>query len=185
LIINDRTTPAVGVVTHLSGRILSESGEPIRNALVELWQADNNGAYIHSGTMNREHRDPNFQGYGRFLTDSKGQYYFRTIKPVAYPGRAPHIHLAVSRGSGRVLTTQLLIKGNPQNQNDGVFRELTDSKQRETVLAEFKPLVDSKIGELAANFEIIVGVTPEAPEHRHGPGPGHGPGSGPGPGPRP
>ena len=79
LLINESTTPSLGTVTHLTGRVLSPAGEPIRNAFVEIWQCDHNGSYIHSGSSNKEDADPNFQGYGRFLTDAKGQYYFRTI----------------------------------------------------------------------------------------------------------
>ena len=161
LIINDSITPAVGEITHLSGRILSASGEPVRNAFVEIWQVDNNGAYLHGGTANNEARDRNFQGYGRFLTDSKGQYYFRTIKPVPYPGRTPHIHYGVSLNGKRVFTTQLLVKGHEQNERDGVFRSIRDPQLRERVMADFKPIEDSKIGELAAHFDIILGVTPE------------------------
>lgn len=159
LVINDSLTPAVGEVTYLSGRVLRESGSPLRNALVEIWQTDNSGAYIHSGSSNADKRDRNFQGYGRFLTDSEGRYFFRTIKPVRYPGRAPHIHVAISQGGKRVLTTQLLIAGEPDNENDGVFRRLADAKARQTVLTEFKPLPDSKLGELTANWDIVLGVT--------------------------
>src|SRR5438093_236000 len=80
LIVNNQITPAVGEITHLSGRILDARGDPIRNALVEIWQVDNHGAYLHSGTANRDKRDTNFQGFGRFLTGSTGDYYFRTIR---------------------------------------------------------------------------------------------------------
>ncbi len=124
LIINDAATPALGEITHLTGRILTASEEPVRNAFVEIWQCDGNGAYLHTGTGNADNRDANFQGYGRFLTDSSGRYYFRTIKPVPYPGRTPHIHFAVSKNGQRILTTQMLIKGHPQNERDGVFRQL-------------------------------------------------------------
>jgi protocatechuate 3,4-dioxygenase, beta subunit len=161
LIINQGITAAVGEITHLAGRILNEQGEPIRNAFVEIWQVDNNGSYIHSGSSNRSRLDANFQGYGRFLTDSKGNYYFRTLKPVPYPGRTPHIHLAVSRHGQRVLTTQLLIKGHPQNEKDGVFRQITDPAQRELVMADFKPMEGSKLGELAASFDVVLGKTPD------------------------
>src|SRR6185436_2506562 len=92
LIINDKITPAVGTITHLTGRVLDARGTPIRNAVVEIWQCDNNGAYLHTGTTNADKRDVNFQGFGRFVTGSTGEYYFRTIKPVPYPGRTPHIH---------------------------------------------------------------------------------------------
>src|SRR4051812_34355893 len=70
LIINDGITSAVGEVTHLTGKILDASGSPIRNALVEIWQCDANGHYIHSGSGNEDRRDKNFQGFGRFLTGS-------------------------------------------------------------------------------------------------------------------
>ncbi len=160
LVLNDSITPAVGEITHLTGRVLTQAGEPVRNAFVEIWQVDNNGAYLHSGTNNRDKRDANFQGYGRFLTDSQGNYYFRTIKPVPYPGRCPHIHFGISRNGRRVLTTQMLIKGHPQNDRDGVTREVSDPKLRELIMADFTPIKDSKIGELSAKFDIVLGMTP-------------------------
>src|SRR5262249_34032804 len=95
IVINNSITPAVGQVTHLSGRILGANGTPVGNATVEIWQVDNRGAYLHSRSSNRANRDANFQGFGRFLTASSGEYYFRTIKPVPYPGRTPHIHFKI------------------------------------------------------------------------------------------
>uniref|UniRef100_A0A7C2JYV2 Intradiol ring-cleavage dioxygenase n=1 Tax=Schlesneria paludicola TaxID=360056 RepID=A0A7C2JYV2_9PLAN len=160
LILNDSLTPAVGEITYLTGRVLGPNGSPVRNAFVEIWQVDNNGAYLHTGDSRHELLDKNFQGYGRFLTDSEGRYSFRTIKPVPYPGRTPHIHLAVSRNGKRALTTQLLIKGHPQNERDGVFRALTDPAQRERLLVDFTPLPQSKLGELHAKFDVVLGVTP-------------------------
>ncbi len=150
---------AVGEVTYLSGRVLSPAGEPIRNAFVEIWQCDNNGAYLHSGTSNAEKRDANFQGYGRFLTDAKGRYSFRTIKPVAYPGRTPHIHFGVSKSGHRIFTTQMLIKGHEGNERDGLFKQIKEQTARDTILVDFKPLPDSKLGELVANFDIVLGKT--------------------------
>jgi len=160
LVINDSITPAVGEVTYLSGRVLSQAGSPVRNALVEIWQVDHHGAYIHSGSVNRDKRDQNFQGYGRFLTDGEGRYFFRTVKPVPYPGRAPHIHFAVSQGSKRLLTTQLLVNGEPLNERDGLLRRLGDDQVKKTVLTDFKPLPESKIGELTARWDIVLGMTP-------------------------
>ena len=122
LILNESTTPAVGEITHLTRRVLNKKGDPIRNAFVEIWQCDNNGAYLHSQTSNDENRDKNFQGYGRFLTSVQGEYYFRTIKPVPYPGRTPHIHVGVSHNGHRIFTSQLLIKGHKMNEGDGVLR---------------------------------------------------------------
>lgn len=163
LIINESITPAVGRITHLTGRVLKPSGAPLRNAFVEIWQVDNGGVYLHSGSADRDNWDSNFQGYGRFLTDSRGQYYFRTIKPVPYPGRTPHIHIAVSQNGHRIFTSQILVKGEPQNQRDGVFRTVRDPKLRELCMSEFKPIADSKIGELAANFDIVLGTSPQDP----------------------
>jgi protocatechuate 3,4-dioxygenase, beta subunit len=159
LILNDSITPAIGEVTYLSGQVLTSNGAPVRNAFVEIWQVDGNGVYLHSGSDSAGKRDSNFQGYGRFLTDSTGRYYFRTIKPVDYPGRTPHIHIAVSKSGHRILTTQILIKGNPRNETDGLFKRIPDEQSRATVLADFVPLADSKIGELAANFDIVLGRT--------------------------
>lgn len=178
LILNDKITPAVGEVTHLTGRVLGPDGTPLRNALVEIWQCDNNGNYIHTRGANPQKansRDGNFQGYGRFSTDTKGQYYFRTIKPVVYPGRAPHIHVAVSQGGKRMLTTQLFVKGHPQNSRDGIYNGIRDAKAMANVTPEFKPVEDSRTGELAASFEIVIGLTPEDPSTDRPPG---GPGGG-------
>jgi len=85
LIINNAITPAVGAISWLSGRVLDSSGAPIRGAVVEIWQADDHGAYIHSKSP-IANRDVNFQGYGKFETASSGEYLFRTVKPGLYPG---------------------------------------------------------------------------------------------------
>jgi protocatechuate 3,4-dioxygenase, beta subunit len=162
LAINDATTPAVGEVTYVSGRILDSRGEPIRGALVEIWQCDVNGAYLHTGTSNADKRDKNFQGFGRFITGSSGEYLFRTIKPVPYPGRTPHIHYKVKRAGKELLTTQCYIKGHPGNEKDGIWRNMKDEKQRAAVTVDFAPLKGAKAGELAAKFDVVLGVTPEA-----------------------
>jgi protocatechuate 3,4-dioxygenase beta subunit len=166
LIINDSITPAVGEITHLTGRVLGASGEPILNAVVEIWQCDSKQVYIAQGSEGGR-ADGNFQGFGRFVTASSGEYYFRTIKPVAYPGRTPHIHVKVKKGGKELLTTQLFINGHPQNKTDGVFRGLRDAVERELVCVDFKPVKESKIGELSARFDIVVGLTPaESGEER-------------------
>src|SRR3954451_7839414 len=83
IVINNSLSPAVGEIAYLSGRVLGPGGEPIRNAVVEIWQCDANGAYLHSKTGNADNKDKNFQGFGRFITASTGEYLFRTIKPVS------------------------------------------------------------------------------------------------------
>ena len=162
IVINDGTTPAVGDITWLSGKVLDARGQPIRNATVEIWQCDANGAYLHSGTGNREKRDRNFQGFGRFVTGSSGEYLFRTIKPVPYPGRAPHIHYAIKMKGRKELITQCYIKDHSQNERDGVYRNIKEAKARDSVSIPFEPLKSSRIGELAAKFDIVMGLTPEA-----------------------
>ena len=165
IIINDNISPAVGEITHLTGKLLDAKGSPIRNALIEIWQVDGNGVYLHSRSAG-ERRDANFQGFGRFLTSSSGEYYFRTVKPVPYPGRTPHIHFKVKRPGEREFTTQCYIKGHPQNERDSIFRSVRDSKVRELIAIDFKPLKDSKAGELEARFDIVLGTTPRDSEKR-------------------
>jgi protocatechuate 3,4-dioxygenase, beta subunit len=162
IIINDQLTPAVGEITHLGGRILDARGEPVRNAWVEIWQVDNTGAYLHHGSAGHAGRDSNFQGFGRFLTGSTGEYYFRTIKPVPYPGRTPHIHYAVKMKGRETFTTQCYIKGEPKNETDGVLRSVQDPAGRASLIVDFRPLPDSRAGELAARFDIVLGFTPPA-----------------------
>jgi len=134
IIVNDGITPAVGEITHLSGRILDSRGDPIRNVLVEIWQVDNNGVYLHTRSNNHAGRDKNFQGFGRSLK-MKGREKW---------------------------TTQCYVKGEPENERDGVFRGIKDPKARESVIVDFAPIKGSRIGELAARFDIVLGFTPEA-----------------------
>lgn len=158
IIVNDAATPALGEITHLSGRLVDEGGSPVRNAVVEIWQVDHEGVYIHSGDLTRKPRDTNFQGYGRFLTGSNGEYYFRTIKPVPYPGRTPHIHVKVAHHGRELLTTQCYVEGEPGNARDGIWSRLGEA--RDAVTVPFTPLQGSPIGELTARFDIVLGMTP-------------------------
>ncbi len=160
IILSDSLTPAVGEITHLTGRILDPRGEPIRNAVVEIWQVDHHAVYLVERGGRRTHFDPHFQGFGRFQTSSSGEYRFRTIKPVVYPGRlAPHIHFKVKTPGGEALTTQLYVKGNPGNLRDGIYRGIGDASARESVTVDFTPLPGSRVGELAAKFDIVLGQT--------------------------
>ena len=161
LIINDGLTPGVGEITWLSGRILDLHGKPLRNAVVEIWQCDNSGAYLHSGTSNADKRDKNFQGFGRFLTGSTGEYLFRTIKPVPYPGRTPHIHFQVKAPQHEKFTTQCYVKDHPNNARDFILNSIRDPQAKAAILVDFAPIKESKIGELAAKFDVVLGATPE------------------------
>ena len=166
LIVNDAITPAVGEITHLHGAVTTRTGAPLRNAFVEIWQCDTNQSYRHTDGVHAEvPPDSNFQGYGRFLTNAKGEYYFRTIKPVPYIiddiFRTPHIHFAVSRNGQRIFTSQMLINGHPDNARDRLTSRIQDPLAKETILVDFNPLSGSKIRELTANFDIVLGQTVE------------------------
>jgi protocatechuate 3,4-dioxygenase beta subunit len=163
IILGDSITPAVGIITQLSGRVLGKNGSPINNATVEIWQCDANKVYLHSrdSKPKASQQDKNFQGFGRFETNQAGEYRFRTIKPVEYPGRpAPHIHFKVKLGDRELLTTQLVIRGYPGNDRDGIFKNATRKFDRKLIEADFLPIPESKTGELFAKFDIVVGITP-------------------------
>ncbi len=160
IVLNDSLTPAAGEIAYVSGRVLDARGEPVRDALVEIWQCDHNGVYLHSGSDNAGRRDRNFQGFGRFLTGSSGEYLFRTIKPVPYPGRTPHIHYKVKRRGQELLVTQCYIKDHPGNPKDGVWKGIKNPRERAAVSIPFRPLKGSRVGELAAKFDLVLGVTP-------------------------
>lgn len=161
LIVNDAITPATGEVTWLSGRILDARGEAMRNVLVEIWQCDQNGVYFHSKGGDPARRDKNFQGFGKFTTGSSGEYLFRTIKPVPYPGRTPHIHFALKSKGREKWTTQCYIKGESRNEGDSIYKSLKTDRERSALTIPFQPMPGSRTGELTARFDIVTGFTPE------------------------
>jgi protocatechuate 3,4-dioxygenase beta subunit len=151
-----RAEPAAGIVSHVFGRVLTEDGRPMKGVAVELWQCDAFGLYHHP----REPRGgagPNFQGYGRTTVGAEGAYRFRTIKPVPYPSRTPHIHFAVSGPGMRRLTTQLYVAGEPRNEGDFVLARIRDPQARASVIVPFAPAPDLEAGALAARFDIVLG----------------------------
>lgn len=159
LVLNDNITPAVGTVAWLSGRILDRTGSPVRNAIVEIWQADNYGSYIHSRGAQNGRRDGNFQGYGTFETASDGRYLFRTIKPGLYTGRVRHVHARITLPGGRSLTTQLHIEGETSS-NDTVLAAIRDAAQLASVIRPWTVIPGSPIGALAATWDIVMDFTP-------------------------
>ena len=139
---------AMGTVLHLEGRVLDLNGKPVDGALVEIWQCDAQGIYDHPRQSGRDKRDSAFQGYGRLLVKADGRYSFRTLKPVAYVGRSPHIHFKVATATGKMLTSQFYIAGDPGNERDGVFRGIRDPRQRELVEMKLRPRPGSKLARL-------------------------------------
>jgi len=159
IIVNNSITPAVGQITYLSGRLMDAGGSPIRNATTEIWEVDGSGIYL-ADKSNKAKYDANFQGFGRFLTGSTGEYYFRAIKPVSYPGRrAPHIHFKIRRKGREPWNTQLFVKGEAGNEQDGIYKRIGDAQARDSVTVDFVPLPDSRIGEVAARFDIILAAS--------------------------
>ena len=151
---------AQGLVLHLSGIITRLDGTPVEGAEVQVWQANRHGRYLHDGDVSPEPLDPHFEGFGELVTGADGRYAFTTIKPIAYPGRAPHIHVAVKMKGREKWTTQCYIKGEKQNETDMVIRGIKDKKQRASVIVDFSPLPGVTTGELAARFDIVMGFTP-------------------------
>ena len=155
--VRGQAAQAMGTVLHLGGRVLDPSGRALPGSLVEIWQSDTQGIYDHPRQVGRDKRDPAFQGYGRMMTDGEGRYRFRTLKPVAYPGRTPHIHFKVATGSGSLLTSQLYIAGEPQNERDGVFRRAAQSvQQRERIEMRLVPAPGVEAGALATEMDVVI-----------------------------
>ena len=149
---------ALGEVLHVKGRVIGVDGRPLAGTLVEIWQCDARGFYDHPRQPGRDRRDVAFQGYGRITADAQGRYSFRTLKPVAYPGRTPHIHLKAASGDGRLLTSQFYIAGDPQNERDGVFRAAARQPgQRERIEMKLEAASGVEPGALAATMDIVIG----------------------------
>jgi protocatechuate 3,4-dioxygenase beta subunit len=147
---------AQGVVTHLRGRVLDAGGAPVPGAIVEIWQCDAFGRYHHPRDR-QDGRDLAFQGRGRVVAGPDGSYAFRTIRPVAYPGRTPHIHVAIAVPGRQPLVTQFYVSGEPQNERDGLFNALRDPRQREAVLLRLERADRIEGGALLATRDIVLG----------------------------
>lgn len=117
---------AGGEVISLTGRILDENGNPQAGYRIEIWQCDVNGRYMHPRDRSSAQQDMAFQGFGHDITGADGGYSFRTIKPVSYPGRTPHIHVKVFNAAGQeTLTTQFYLADHPENQRDRIFSAMS------------------------------------------------------------
>ena len=142
---------AQGDILDVTGRVLDRTGKPRAGHRVEIWQCDATGQYHHVG---QGEGDPAFQGFGAVTTDAEGRYAFRTIKPVPYPGRTPHIHFAVLEGGKRRLVSQMFIEGEPGNARDGLYRYLGHDAKLVTMKLESAAAAGAK---LRGSLDIVVG----------------------------
>jgi protocatechuate 3,4-dioxygenase, beta subunit len=139
-----------GQPSWVEGTVTDLQGKPVAGAQVEIWQCDEAGHYHHPRDGGRA--DKAFQGFGKAVVGADGQYRFRTIRPAAYTGRTPHIHVKVRLGTRQLLTTQLYVQGDPGNARDSLWRNLRDDVDRAAVTVPFTPSADG----LWARFPIIV-----------------------------
>ena len=147
--IDGRVVSAGGEIVRLSGRVLDRAGNPVSGARVEIWQCDVNGRYLHHGDHGGE-RDAAFQGFGAHLTSADGGYRFRTIKPVPYGGRTPHIHVKVWAGGRERLTTQFYLPDHPGNARDWLYRRIPEA-ERDLVTMRF-----AGSGEPEASLDLVI-----------------------------
>lgn len=158
VLVQGEAAKAMGHITHVSGRVLDAAGGPIKDAMVEIWQCDNNGVYRHpndTSWFRERKRDAGFQSRGRMTTDASGAYTFRTIRPVAYPGRTPHIHFKIEAPGKPALITQMYVLGDPGNERDGILHSLSP-RERDSVLVKLEAAERLEAGALAGTFDIVL-----------------------------
>ncbi|GAA0353328.1 protocatechuate 3,4-dioxygenase subunit beta [Actinoallomurus spadix] len=158
----------IGERIIVTGRVLDSGGRPVPNALVEIWQANAAGRYIHLREQHPAPLDPNFTGAGRCLTDADGRYRFVTVKPGAYPWgnhhnawRPAHIHFSVfGTAFTQRLVTQMYFPGDPLFAYDPIFQSIPDEKARERLVSRFD--IDTTVPDwsLAYQWDIVLGATP-------------------------
>ena len=154
--VGGRDTLAQGMITHLRGVVRDSRGRPVPDVQVEIWQCDVNGRYHHPRDRRGAPLDENFQGYGRTRTGAVGSYRFRTIRPVAYPGRAPHIHFAITGRGFEPLITQMYVQGAPENVYDGLLNRIGNPARRASLVVPFEPHPDLP-GQQIARFDVVLG----------------------------
>ena len=157
--ISGRPGRAQGLVLNVMGRLLNLKGEPVRNAQIEIWQANTHGRYTHPSDHNTAPLDPNFEGSAILTTDQDGRYRFKTIKPAAYPAgpnrmRPAHIHFQVSGKQDR-LVTQMYFEGDPYIEADRFLQ--TALEQRKLLIAKLsQPTSEMEPESKLVVFDIVL-----------------------------
>ena len=147
-----RSEAAQGKPLYLKGVVRNTGGAPLPGTVVELWQCDALGRYHHAGDATPQ--DDNFQGYGRVIADGDGRYSFKTIRPVAYAGRPPHLHFKLGAAGGRSLTTQLYVRGD-STEGDFVLAALSREARAQLAMT-LTPLAGGEPEALAAEFDFVL-----------------------------
>lgn len=155
LTVAGRSGTAHGTPTHVFGRLLDVAGRPIAGARIEIWQCDAFGVYHHPRSPGVA--DPNFQGFGATVANADGAWRFRTIRPVPYPGRTPHIHFAVLPPGGERFITQMYVAGEPQNERDMLLSRIRDPDERAQLIVPLVAADDLEPGALTGRFDIVLG----------------------------
>lgn len=149
--IDGEVTRAGGEIVRLGGRVLDQQGAPVAGARVEIWQCDAGGRYLHHRDSGGVSRDRAFQGFGQYTTGADGRYDFRTIRPVPYSGRTPHIHVKVWLDGQERLTTQFYLPDHPGNQRDWLYQRIP-AERRDSVTMHFA----AGGAEPAASLDIVI-----------------------------
>ena len=147
---------ASGTLLDLTGRVVDAGGNAVAAATVEIWQCNSHGRYHDGRDDSPRPRDPFFQGFGKTGTDAEGRFRFRTIRPVAYPGRVPHIHFKVKSRSFKELTTQMFVAGDPGLEQDFIWRSLRSAELRKQMAIDLMPAAPDGGVALAGFFEIML-----------------------------
>lgn len=165
---------AIGQLIHLKVRVLDEDGAPVGGAVVEMWQANAAGRYIHPNDDDHAPPDPNFYGAARLVTDDSGLFELRTVKPGAYPvptrdgwWRPPHVHFSLF---GKVwlsrLVTQMYFPGEPLNAQDRILNAVPDAAARDSLVARYIPPAVEPYNALVFEHQIVLrgsSATPQQP----------------------
>lgn len=151
---------AKGQILNVVGRVLNRSGEPVRGAKVEVWQANAAGRYTHPSDTNPAPLDPNFDGFAVLTTDAEGRYHVKTIKPGAYPAgptlvRPPHIHFEIG-GKTDLLVTQMYFDGEPENEKDWFLQSIPPGRRGLLTVKLLPPPPELEPESKVAVFDIVL-----------------------------
>ena len=166
-----RDAPPLGERIIVSGRVLDSTGRPVRDALLEIWQANAAGRYVHKKDQHDAPLDPNFTGTGRCLTDANGRYSFTTIRPGAYPWlnhenawRPPHIHFSIfGRSFHQRLVTQMYFPGDPLRALDPIYNSIPGEAARQRLVARFDLSRTEPGWALGFGFDLVVNGARQTP----------------------